>query len=152
MHRHVVAVSVMLGVVVISVTMDCLTWDVRIEWPRGWWENRLFGEGGRMAVGCQCLPWRTTAMGAWQTPLWIPVPTNVPPCHCNQPEQTRPCHPLGLERIITQMRPGGGTYHHGAHSPWLHLRRHRRPVPGCVPTLEATWKRLMWGGYQGVPL
>ena len=36
--------------------------------------------------------------------------------------------------------------------PWLHLRRHRRPLLVCIPTPEATWERLMQGGYQGVPL
>ena len=147
----------MLSVVVISVTMDWLTWDMKIEQPRlllprGWQKTEYFGKGGRTAVGCQCLPWGTMAMGTQQTLHQISVPTNVPPCHCNQPEWTIPCYLPGPERTITWMRPGGGTYHHGACLSWLHLRRHRRPVLGCEPTLEVTWKKLMWGGYQGVPM
>ena len=102
-------------------------------------------------VGCWCLPWRTMAMGTQWTPPWTPVPTDVPPCCCNWPEQTQPCYPLGLEGTITQTRPGGRAYHHGTHSAQLYLGRHSRPVPGCVLTLEATQERPVWGGYQRAP-
>ena len=51
-----------------------------------------------MVVGC--LPQRTMVMGSQWTPLQIPVPTDVPPCHCNWLEQIQLCYPPGPERTV----------------------------------------------------
>ena len=67
-----------------------------------------------MAVGCWCLPSRTEVVGTWQTPSWIPVPTHVPPCHCNWLEWAWLYHLLKLEGAIAQMRPRGRTHCCGA--------------------------------------
>ena len=46
MHRHVVAVFVMLSVVVILVTMHYSIWNIKITWWRLWQQRRLVEENG----------------------------------------------------------------------------------------------------------
>ena len=42
------------------------------------------------------------------------------------------------------------SYHHGAHSPQLHMGRYRRPLLGCLPALESTQERRVGEGCWGV--
>ena len=123
-----------------------ITKQPRPSWQRGYWQISHFSEGGGEAAGCQYLPRGIMTVGTWQASPWVPISTDVPPYCCYWPEWAWPCNLLGQKGAISRMRPGGRTCHHGAHQPWLHLRRHNRTLPGCISALEAAKEELLWRG------
>ena len=142
MHRHVVAMFVMLSVVVILVTTHYSAWSMRIIQQRllqsrGWQKKKNLSQGGRKVTWCWCLPHWTWAVGTLWTPPWLPPAQDVCPWHSHRAEGTWPCHLLWQVGAITCARLRGRAINDRTCPCKLNEQRDSHNLLGCIPVVAA---------------